>query len=149
MIPAHAVAEELMKRGHHVALVTDERGAKIPACSKDVPVHVLPAAGCRAVPLAGGEDKGHPRRAGYGRRMYETFRPSVVCGFGGYPALPALLGALKDDIPTAVLSRTPCSAGSTGCSPDASTPLPPPIRRLPSCRRAMRPRCIWSAIGAR
>ena len=30
MIPAHAVAEELMARGHHVALVTDERGAKIP-----------------------------------------------------------------------------------------------------------------------
>ncbi|MFD2431050.1 glycosyltransferase [Sphingobium scionense] len=48
MIPAHAVAEELMARGHHVALVTDERGAKIPGIFDKAPenraqVHVMPA----------------------------------------------------------------------------------------------------------
>ena len=43
MIPAHAVAEELMARGHHVALVTDERGAKIPGIFDRAQVHVLPA----------------------------------------------------------------------------------------------------------
>lgn len=103
MVPAHAVAEELMSRGHHVALVTDDRGAKIPGLFKDVPVHVLPA----------GRMQGGPRGWVRGvraiwdgrdmaRRMYETFRPSVVVGFGGYPALPALLGAIKDEIPTIV-----------------------------------------------
>ena len=32
MIPAFALGQELMNRGHHVALVTDERGTKIPGC---------------------------------------------------------------------------------------------------------------------
>jgi len=36
------------------------------------------------------------------RRLYETFEPTAVVGFGGYPALPALLAALKDGIPTAI-----------------------------------------------
>lgn len=30
MIPAYALGAELVARGHRVALVTDERGAKIP-----------------------------------------------------------------------------------------------------------------------
>src|SRR3546814_16464953 len=36
------------------------------------------------------------------RRLHETFQPSVVVGFGGYPALPALLAAHKDGIPTVI-----------------------------------------------
>ena len=43
MTPAHALAEELMKRGHHVALITDDRGARIPGLFDRVPVHILPA----------------------------------------------------------------------------------------------------------
>jgi UDP-N-acetylglucosamine--N-acetylmuramyl-(pentapeptide) pyrophosphoryl-undecaprenol N-acetylglucosamine transferase len=35
-------------------------------------------------------------------RLYRSFEPAAVMGFGGYPALPALLGALKLRIPTAV-----------------------------------------------
>jgi UDP-N-acetylglucosamine--N-acetylmuramyl-(pentapeptide) pyrophosphoryl-undecaprenol N-acetylglucosamine transferase len=34
--------------------------------------------------------------------MYETFRPSAVIGFGGYPALPALLAANKLRVPTLI-----------------------------------------------
>ena len=30
MMPAHALAEELTRRGNRVALITDERGARIP-----------------------------------------------------------------------------------------------------------------------
>ena len=33
MIPAHALAAELRARGHGVLLITDERGARFPACS--------------------------------------------------------------------------------------------------------------------
>jgi UDP-N-acetylglucosamine--N-acetylmuramyl-(pentapeptide) pyrophosphoryl-undecaprenol N-acetylglucosamine transferase len=51
MIPAHAVAEELMARGHHVALVTDERGAKIPGIFEKAAVHVLPAGRMQGGPL--------------------------------------------------------------------------------------------------
>lgn len=103
MIPAHAVAEELMARGHHVALVTDERGAKIPGIFKDAAVHVLPAGRMRDGPAGWVRGiRGIITGRDMARRMYETFRPSVVVGFGGYPALPALLGALKDGIPTVI-----------------------------------------------
>jgi UDP-N-acetylglucosamine--N-acetylmuramyl-(pentapeptide) pyrophosphoryl-undecaprenol N-acetylglucosamine transferase len=103
MIPAHALAEELMRRGHRVALVTDERGARIPGLFAGVPVHTLPAG------RLGGGPAGWLkaiRNILTGRamasRLYETFRPSAVIGFGGYPALPALLAAGRDRIPTLV-----------------------------------------------
>lgn len=103
MIPAHAVAEELMARGHHVALVTDERGAKIPGIFKDAAVHVLPAGRMQGGPMGWIRGiRGIITGRDMARRMYETFKPAVVVGFGGYPALPALLGALKDGIPTVV-----------------------------------------------
>ncbi len=103
MIPAHALAEELMKRGHHVALITDERGARIPGLFDRVPVHVLPAGRIGKNPL--GWLKGL-RAIMTGRamasRLYETVGPSAVVGFGGYPALPALLAARKHRIPTVI-----------------------------------------------
>ena len=103
MIPAHAVAEELMARGHHVALVTDERGAKIPGIFDKAAVHVLPAGRMQGGPLGWLRGlKGIREGRDMARRMYANFRPTVVCGFGGYPALPALLAALKDDVPTVI-----------------------------------------------
>mgnify|MGYP002336271600 CR=1 FL=1 len=102
MIPAHALADELMARGHHVALITDDRGARIPGLFERVPVHVLPA-GRFGGPLtwARGVRNILAGRA-MASRMYETFRPSAVIGFGGYPALPALLAARKDGIATLI-----------------------------------------------
>jgi len=103
MIPAHALAEELMRRGHRVALVTDDRGARIPGLFDGVQVHILPAG------RLGGSPAGWLkalRNIFTGRamasRLYETFRPSAVIGFGGYPALPALLAANRDRIPTLI-----------------------------------------------
>jgi UDP-N-acetylglucosamine--N-acetylmuramyl-(pentapeptide) pyrophosphoryl-undecaprenol N-acetylglucosamine transferase len=103
MIPAHALAEELTRRGHRVALVTDERGARIPGLFEGVQVHILPAG------RLGGGPAGWlkaVRNIFTGRamalRLFETFRPSAVIGFGGYPALPALLAARADRIPCLV-----------------------------------------------
>jgi UDP-N-acetylglucosamine--N-acetylmuramyl-(pentapeptide) pyrophosphoryl-undecaprenol N-acetylglucosamine transferase len=103
MIPAHALAVELMERGHHVALITDDRGAKIPGLFHDVPVHILPAG------RLGGGPAGWLRAAksiwagrAIAHRLYKSFKPTAVIGFGGYPALPALLGAFKAGIPTAI-----------------------------------------------
>ena len=103
MIPAHALADELMRRGHRVALVTDDRGARIPGLFEGVPVHILPAG------RLGGGPVGWLRAIGKiltGRamasRLYETFGPSAVIGFGGYPALPALMAAHRDRIPTLI-----------------------------------------------
>ena len=103
LLPAFALATELERRGHHVALVTDTRGAEIPGKPDFLPAHVLPAgrfgknplrwpAGIRAV-LEG---------RSMALRLFETFEPSAVVGFGGYPALPTLLAATKAGIPTVI-----------------------------------------------
>mgnify|MGYP001556366097 CR=1 FL=1 len=43
LTPAFALACELERRGHHVALITDRRGAEIPGKPDFLPAHVLPA----------------------------------------------------------------------------------------------------------
>ena len=42
MLPAFALANELERRGHHVALITDERGANIPGKPDFMPAHIMP-----------------------------------------------------------------------------------------------------------
>lgn len=103
MMPAHALAAELMRRGHRVALITDDRGARIPGLFDGAQTHILPAGRVRGGP-AGWMKAGRNIMAGrdMARRLYEVFEPSAVVGFGGYPALPALLAAFKDGIPTAI-----------------------------------------------
>jgi len=103
MIPAHALAAELMKRGHHVALVTDERGARIPGLFEGAQTHILPAGRVTGGPV-GWLRAGRSIVAGreMARRLYDAFAPSAVVGFGGYPALPAMLAAFKDGVPTAI-----------------------------------------------
>jgi UDP-N-acetylglucosamine--N-acetylmuramyl-(pentapeptide) pyrophosphoryl-undecaprenol N-acetylglucosamine transferase len=103
MIPAHALAEELMRRGHRVALVTDDRGARIPGLFESVQVHVLPAGRLSGGPIGWARAvKNILTGRTMALRLYETFRPSAVIGFGGYPALPALLAARVDKVPTLV-----------------------------------------------
>ncbi|NBC36846.1 undecaprenyldiphospho-muramoylpentapeptide beta-N-acetylglucosaminyltransferase [Novosphingobium sp. FSY-8] len=104
LIPAFALAAELEARGHHVALITDARGAAIPGKPAGLTAHVLPAGR-----LSGMNPLGWLRgiRAILeGRRMalrlFDSFQPSCVVGFGGYPALPALLAATSAGIPSVV-----------------------------------------------
>ena len=104
LIPAFALATELEARGHHVALITDARGAAIPGKPASLPAHVLPAGRIEGKnPL--GWMKGL-RAILEGRRMalrlFESFEPSCVIGFGGYPALPALLAATSAGVPTVI-----------------------------------------------
>lgn len=103
LLPAFALATELDRRGHHVALVTDERGAKIPGKPAFLPAHVLPAGrmGKNPIALAKGLSAIWRGRA-MALRLFESFEPSCVVGFGGYPALPALLAARSARIPTVI-----------------------------------------------
>ncbi|TIX51375.1 undecaprenyldiphospho-muramoylpentapeptide beta-N-acetylglucosaminyltransferase [Alteraurantiacibacter aquimixticola] len=103
LTPAFALASELERRGHHVALITDDRGAAIPGKPDFLTAHVLPAGRFGKNPMRwlGGIRAVMQGRA-MARRVYETFQPSAVIGFGGYPALPALLGAQADDIATVI-----------------------------------------------
>lgn len=104
LIPAFALARELERRGHHVALVTDARGSAIPGKPAALTAHVLPAGrleGKNPISWIGGA-----RAIMEGRRMalrlFESFEPSAVVGFGGYPALPALLAATAAGIPSII-----------------------------------------------
>ena len=103
MVPAHALAAELKARGHGVMLVTDDRGAKIPALFEGVPTHILPAGRLGGGPIGWLKAA---RAVLAGRRqakaLYREFTPDAVVGFGGYPAFPALLAADALGIPTIV-----------------------------------------------
>lgn len=103
LIPAFALAHELHARGHHIALVTDERGAAIPGKPEFLTSHVIPAGRFGKNPLGW---IGGARAVLQGRnmalRLFETFQPAAVVGFGGYPALPALLASTAAKIPSII-----------------------------------------------
>lgn len=103
LIPAFALAAELNARGHHVALITDERGANIPGKPDFLTAHILPAGRFGKNPLGW---VGALRAVLEGRamalRLFDNFQPSAVIGFGGYPALPALLAATSAGLPSIV-----------------------------------------------
>ncbi len=101
--PAFALATELEQRGHHVALITDERGAAIPGKPRSLTAHILPAGRVTKNPLSwlsGVRGILEGRRMAL--RLFESFEPSAVVGFGGYPALPALLAATSAGIPAII-----------------------------------------------
>ncbi|MDV3457301.1 undecaprenyldiphospho-muramoylpentapeptide beta-N-acetylglucosaminyltransferase [Sphingomonas sp. HF-S4] len=103
MVPAAALAAELARRGHKVALVSDDRGVRFPGLFEGIDTHVLPAG------RLGGGPLGYIRAAGRimaGRsmalRLFKELRPAAVIGFGGYPALPTLLAAFRAGVPTVI-----------------------------------------------
>ena len=104
MVPAAALAQELTKRGHRVALISDARGVRFPGLFEGMQAHVLPAGRFQLKRPLGWAPAMREmwRGRAMARELYKTFRPAAVVGFGGYPALPALLAAFADKIPTAV-----------------------------------------------
>ncbi len=103
LIPAFALAVELERRGHHVALVTDTRGAKLPGKPDCLVAHVLPAGRIGKNPLRWPKGFGailEGKRMA--ERLFESFQPSCVVGFGGYPAFPTLWAATATGVPSVI-----------------------------------------------
>ena len=105
MFPAQALAEEMLNRGWRVKLSTDARGARYAGgFPKTVAIEVVSA--------------GTFSRGGFVAKLLVPFRilsgglsawihmrkdpPAVVAGFGGYPALPAMLAAIMIKVPRLV-----------------------------------------------
>ncbi len=104
LFPAQALAEELVRRGYDVNLLTDERvrdyGKSFPASY----VHLIPSAS-----LSLSNPLGMPRRlwqlgSGYilSRKLLAREKPAAIVGFGGYPSLPPLLAAAHLNIPSII-----------------------------------------------
>lgn len=104
LFPAEALAQELKRRGQHVVLVTDARGAryaeKFPADDRFQISAATPsvggpvAKGMAAVSLA----QGLFTALG----QFKKRRPAAAVGFGGYPSLPAMKAASLMGIPYGV-----------------------------------------------
>jgi UDP-N-acetylglucosamine--N-acetylmuramyl-(pentapeptide) pyrophosphoryl-undecaprenol N-acetylglucosamine transferase len=106
LFPAEALAHALLERGARIHLATDTRaaayaeGGRFPAEA----IHALPA----ATPSGGGIAK--KLQAGLvlargvlaGRALAQRLKPAIAIGFGGYPSVPAVMGASLAGIPTII-----------------------------------------------
>lgn len=102
MVPASVLAAELAARGHRVVLMSDERGLRFPGLFEGVETRIVASAsiggrnpldwlkGALAVARGRSEAKAFLRREAV----------AAVIGFGGYPAVPALLAAFALGVPT-------------------------------------------------
>ncbi len=97
MVPAHALSEELVRRGHRVTLLTDARGLRFPGLFETVERHVLESATAAGLnPLAWLRAAlAVWRGRAQGRRVARAVKADAVVGFGGYPSLPGLLAGLS------------------------------------------------------
>lgn len=101
VMPAQALALDLLSRGFEVEIFTDARGLKFRPLFGDIPVHEI-----RAAALGGGLP-GKVRgltELGLGvwqaGRLLSRIKPAVVVGFGGYPSVPGVYAAQWLGIPT-------------------------------------------------
>lgn len=104
MVPAHVLAGEMTARGYAVSLITDDRGMKYPGLFEGCPRHVVPSGS-----LTGRNPIGWAKALASiakgrsaAKAIYRRDRPTAVVGFGGYPTLPALLGAFAAKVPTII-----------------------------------------------
>lgn len=100
VIPAHALAVELARRGHRPMLVTDWRGLRYAHLFPGLPVHDLNSARLQGGLIG--------RLLGVWSMLLSTVQaigilrrthPACVVGFGGYPSLPTGLAAALLGIP--------------------------------------------------
>jgi UDP-N-acetylglucosamine--N-acetylmuramyl-(pentapeptide) pyrophosphoryl-undecaprenol N-acetylglucosamine transferase len=104
LFPAQALAEELVRRGYVVHLMTDERvkdyGKSFPAAE----VHEIPSSTLSLKKLWLAPGRAMRLWQGYSRakEILARLKPAAVAGFGGYPSLPSLAAAVALKVPTMV-----------------------------------------------
>ncbi len=104
LFPAQALAEALIARGWSIVLASDERVAGL---AQDFPAEQR--IGLSSATFRRGDPIGMLRAgvavlrgAAQARSHYREIGPNVVVGFGGYPSVPALVGAILDRRPTVI-----------------------------------------------
>lgn len=102
VFPAEALARELMRRGHRLALVTDRRGDAYGGALGEIDTHRIRAGGIAGKgPLAKVKSVAE---LGLGtlqaRSLLKELKPGAVVGFGGYASIPTMVAAGFAGIPT-------------------------------------------------
>ena len=104
LFPAQALAEELVRRGYLIHLMTDERVKDYGKLFPALQTHVVPSATLslsQPLKLPGALFR---LMSGYrtARAILEHVKPAAVVGFGGYPSFPPILAASRLKIPSCV-----------------------------------------------
>ncbi len=104
LFPAEALAQALRARGWRIVLATDARGAQFAHAFPAEERIALDAATFKTTDPIGAVRGGFKIAQGVfaARKAFKRLNPAVVVGFGGYPSLPALLGALSTGRPTVI-----------------------------------------------
>lgn len=104
LFPAQALAEDLVRRGHDIVLITDSRGRTYADAFPDADIRMVSAATFAGRGPLGKLKAAGSIIAGIGEAwsMLGRLAPSAVIGFGGYPALPAMVGAALRGIPICI-----------------------------------------------
>ncbi|MGI9371628.1 MAG: undecaprenyldiphospho-muramoylpentapeptide beta-N-acetylglucosaminyltransferase [Hyphomicrobiales bacterium] len=104
LFPAQALAEELVRRGYLVHLMTDPRvrefGSKFPAAQ----IHEIPSGSIslsKPITLFTGGSKLFRGFLAV-RTILSTLKPMAVVGFGGYPSFPPLVAAKFSRVPSCI-----------------------------------------------
>ena len=102
MFPAQALAEAMLARGWRVKLSTDDRGARYAGGFPNaVEINVVKSATFARGGIAAKLAVPFRILAGIGGAKWRMFheKPDVVVGFGGYPAIPAMVAAYIHRVP--------------------------------------------------
>ncbi len=101
VMPAQALALDLLSRGYKVEVITDKRGMKFSGAFENVPLHEIKA-GTMGAGLKGKLIGGVNLALGIlqAQKIIRRKQPAIVVGFGGYPSFPAVYAAQKAKIPT-------------------------------------------------
>lgn len=102
MFPAEALARALLARGLQVDLATDERGGGFGDRLPQVKVHRIASGGVAGKGLVARLRNFARLGLGYmqSRTLLRRLDPAVVVGFGGYPSIPPLAAAQRNNVPT-------------------------------------------------
>ncbi|MBA2126560.1 undecaprenyldiphospho-muramoylpentapeptide beta-N-acetylglucosaminyltransferase [Hyphomicrobium methylovorum] len=104
LFPAFALAEELVRRGIAIDLMTDTRGDRYGTSFPARSIYRIPSATLASRSPADIAKTTFALASGV-KRAFEVLkdvRPSAVIGFGGYPTYPPLVAARLRGIPTAI-----------------------------------------------
>ncbi len=110
LFPAQALANELVKRGRKIVVMTDARFANYATQFPGATIQTVPSSPFNAITA--------PFKIAAGivvaLAKLMKLKPAAVIGFGGYPSVPVMLAATSLRLPPPSSNRTPWSAAPTG-----------------------------------